>query len=74
MIDIKSMTYKQLKDWIEDLGEKAFRAKQIYEWIHVKGADSFDEMTNLSKTLRTALKEQAFFDCFKTDHTSGVQN
>ncbi len=65
MIDIKSMTYKQLKDWIEDLGEKAFRAKQIYEWIHVKGADSFDEMTNLSKTLRTALKEQAFLTVLK---------
>ena len=39
------------------IGEKAFRAKQIYEWLHVKLVDHFDEMTNLSKGLREKLKE-----------------
>ena len=42
----------------EVLGEKKFRAKQIYEWMHVRLADSFDEMTNLSKDLRQKLSEQ----------------
>lgn len=39
-------------------GEKGFRAKQIYEWIHVKMAESFGEMTNLSKTLREKLDRE----------------
>lgn len=39
------------------IGEKAFRAKQIFEWLHVKQVSSFDEMTNLSKSLREKLKE-----------------
>ena len=46
--DIKSMTLSELEVFItEVLGEKKFRAKQIYEWIHVRLVDSFDEMTNL---------------------------
>lgn len=55
--DIRSYTLKELKMEMEDLGEKAFRAKQIYEWLHVKLADSFEEMTNLSKALREKLNE-----------------
>ncbi len=43
---------------MEGIGEKAFRAKQIYEWLHVKLVDSFDEMTNLSKSLREKLDSQ----------------
>lgn len=54
-IDIKSLTLLQLQQEIERLGEKKFRAKQIYDWLHVKLADSFDEMTNLSKPFRDAL-------------------
>ena len=42
----------------EVLGEKKFRAKQIYEWMHVRLVDSFDEMTNLSKDLRKKLSER----------------
>ena len=48
-IDIKSMNQKELISFMEELGEKAFRAKQIYQWIHEKRVDSFDEMTNISK-------------------------
>ena len=43
---------------MEKIGENKFRAGQIYEWMHVKLVDSFDEMTNLSKGLREKLKEQ----------------
>ncbi len=47
--DIRAYTYEQLAAEMEQIGEKIFRAKQIYEWLHVKLADSFEEMTNLSK-------------------------
>ena len=54
--DIKSMTLPELEVFTtEVMGEKKFRAKQIYEWMHVRLADSFDEMTNLSKDLRQKL-------------------
>lgn len=58
MIDIKSLTLPELQEEMEKIGEKKFRAGQIYEWMHVKLVDSFDEMTNLSKGLREKLKEQ----------------
>ena len=56
--DIRAYNYDELKDEIASLGEKPFRAKQIYEWLHVKLADEFAEMTNLSKSLREKLEEQ----------------
>ncbi len=56
--DIKSYTFDELKKEIESIGEKGFRAKQIYEWLHVKLVDSFDEMTNLSRALREKLEAQ----------------
>ena len=54
--DIKSMTLEELRDALRDMGEPAFRAKQVYSWLH-KGARSFDEMSNLSKDLRGKLQE-----------------
>ena len=56
--DIASLTFDELKTEMESIGEKAFRAKQIYEWLHVKLADSFEEMTNLSKSLREKLDRE----------------
>ena len=56
-IDIKSLNYEELQEQLKQLGEKQFRAKQIYEWLHVKLVDSFDEMTNVSKALRDKLAE-----------------
>lgn len=56
--DIKSMTVPELKTVMEELGEKPFKAKQLYEWIHKKTADSYEEMTNLSKSLREKLAEK----------------
>ena len=52
MQDIKSLTLEELKKEMELLGEKPFRAKQIYQWMHEKLARSFDEMTNLPLSLR----------------------
>ncbi len=50
--DIKSLTLSELKEEVLSLGEPSFRAKQIYEWMHVKLVRSFKEMTNLSKAFR----------------------
>ncbi len=50
--DIKSMTLARLTEEMADLGEKPFRARQIYQWTHVKLAEGFEEMTNLSEGLR----------------------
>jgi 23S rRNA (adenine2503-C2)-methyltransferase len=50
--DIRKMSVDQLKGWMTENGEKAFRAKQIYEWIWKKSANSFAEMTNLSLATR----------------------
>ena len=55
-IDIKSLTLEELNHQMMELGEKAFRVKQIYEWLHVKLVDDFDQMSNLSKDLREKLK------------------
>ena len=57
MMDIRSMTLEELKEAMTALGEKPFRAKQIYEWLHVRLVDDFDEMTNLSRALREKLRE-----------------
>lgn len=55
-IDLKSKTIPEIEVFLAELGEPKFRAKQIFVWMH-KGVESFDEMTNLSKTLREKLNE-----------------
>ncbi len=57
-IDLRSLTKKEIKEIVECLGEKAFRAKQLYEWIQ-KGVNDFEEMSNMPKKLRDTLKENA---------------
>ena len=56
--DIRAYTYEQLQAEMAAIGEKKFRAKQLYEWLHVKLAGSFDEMTNLSRELREKLDRE----------------
>ena len=55
--DIKSMTLEEVTAEMTALGEKSFRAKQLYDWLHVKLAESFDDMSTLSKDLRQKLKD-----------------
>ena len=64
-IDIKSLNLKELSELVLSMGEKSFRAKQIYEWLHVKQVTSFDEMTNLSKKFVEQLKEQCLLIALK---------
>ncbi len=59
MTDIKQMTKDELRAYFMELGEKSFRADQVFSWIHEKHCSSFSEMTNLSKQLREKLSETA---------------
>ncbi|MDR2205446.1 MAG: 23S rRNA (adenine(2503)-C(2))-methyltransferase RlmN [Flavobacteriaceae bacterium] len=55
MQDIRTLSLNQLTDYFEKIGEKPFRAKQVYDWLWSKNLHSFEEMTNLSKNLREHL-------------------
>ncbi|MCR5118433.1 MAG: 23S rRNA (adenine(2503)-C(2))-methyltransferase RlmN [Lachnospiraceae bacterium] len=54
--NIRELDYEGIKALVESLGEKSFRAKQLYDWLHVKCADGFGEMTDLSLSLRQKLE------------------
>lgn len=56
-MDIRSMNLEEMEALAISLGEKAFRGKQLFQWVHEKQADDFDEMTNLSAAFREKLKK-----------------
>lgn len=56
-IDIRSMYMDELENWMKAEGQPAFRAKQVFQWLHEKYVASAEEMTNLPKDLRTKLGE-----------------
>lgn len=56
IVDIRSLSFNDLQERLEGLGEKKFRARQIYEWLWMKSCVDFDQMSNLSKELREKLK------------------
>ncbi len=55
--EIKNFTREELVEWFEQRGEKSFRAGQIFKWLYLRQANSFDEMTDIGKELRETLKE-----------------
>ncbi len=55
--NIRALSLEELKEYLETIGEKKFRSKQVWEWLWKKHAHSFDAMTNLSLELRTKLSE-----------------
>ncbi len=59
-IDIRSLSFEELDRLITNLGEKSFRSKQIYEWLHKKFISDFSEMTNISKATIEKLTELAY--------------
>ena len=58
-VNLKDLTKGELQEFCEDLGLQSFRSDQIFQWLYQKGVHSFDEMTNLSKDLRSRLKDVA---------------
>ena len=65
MKDLKSMTTEELSRYLHKKGEKAFRAKQIFKWIHKMHVDSIDDMTDISLLLRETLKKECLFTGIK---------
>ncbi|MEM5781201.1 MAG: 23S rRNA (adenine(2503)-C(2))-methyltransferase RlmN, partial [Lawsonibacter sp.] len=59
VVDIKSMTLEELTLWFQEHGEPTFRAKQVFRWLY-RGVTSFEEMSDLSKSLRQMLSETCF--------------
>lgn len=60
MINLNDYTLEELEKYIDQLGEKKFHAKQIFKWLHREKANTFDEMTDISKSLRDKLKENTY--------------
>ncbi len=64
MVNLKDLTFEELKEFVVSIGEKPFRAKQIFSWLH-KPVTSFDEMTDLSVNLRKKLSEISYITSLK---------
>lgn len=71
MKNIRQLSQEELAAYFEQLGEKRFRSGQVWDWLWVHHVSSFEEMTNLSHTLRQKLKENFTFPAVRVDH---VQN
>lgn len=66
-IDLLSLTYEELEQFLLDMGEKKFRAGQIYDAVFGKGVKNINDITNLSKNLRLRLEEKCFIDDLKIE-------
>lgn len=64
LIDLKNLEYDELVDFLLSIGEKKFRAEQIFSWL-MKGITSYDEMSNISKQTRQKLEEVSFVSSMK---------
>ncbi|MBP7173269.1 MAG: 23S rRNA (adenine(2503)-C(2))-methyltransferase RlmN [Cloacibacterium sp.] len=67
MKDIRTLSLDQLKEYFVSLGEKPFRAKQVYDWLWSKNLHSIDEMTNLSKDLRERISKEYVINPISVD-------
>lgn len=67
--NIRHLTCEELAGYFEQIGEKTFRAKQVYEWLWLKQAQSFEGMTNLSKELRAKLSEHFTLPALQVETT-----
>jgi len=65
--DIRKLSRVELTDWFKAMNQQGFRAKQVYDWLWQKGAHTFGEMTNLSKSLRSVLDEHFIINAIRED-------
>lgn len=65
--DIRALSKEELRDFFEQIGDKAFRGNQVYEWLWSKGSQSFNEMTNLSKDTRAQLEANFVINHIEVD-------
>lgn len=66
--DIRSLSKEELRDFFVSQGDKAFRGNQVYEWLWSKGAHTFEDMSNLSKTTREMLENNFVINHIKVDN------
>lgn len=66
-MDIRSLYIDELKSLMTDMGQPAFKAGQLFDWMHKKHVESYDEMTNLSKDLREKLKKEQPYTVLKLE-------
>src|ERR1043165_6120060 len=66
--DIRKLKLEELKEFFISKGDKAFRAQQVYEWLWMKSAKDFDQMTNISLPTREMLKENFVINHIKVDN------
>ena len=64
---ISSYTEPQLAELVKEMGQPAFRAKQLFKWLHEKQARSFSEMTDQPKAFLAALEERFFIETLETE-------
>ena len=65
--DIRALSKEELRDFFVEIGDKAFRGNQVYEWLWSKGLHSFDAMTNISKETRAHLEANFVINHIKVD-------
>lgn len=65
-INLKDLTFGEMCELVSEMGEAKFRAKQIFEWIY-RGVESFDDMSNISKSLREKLAERTYIGKLKIE-------
>ena len=65
--DIRALTKGQIQEYFESIGEPKFRAKQVYEWLWQRGAKDFEEMTNLSLSLRRQMQDDFVINHIRVD-------
>ena len=65
--NIRNLSLVELQDYFGTLGEKKFRVKQVWEWLWQKHANTFEDMSNLSKDLRTTLENTFSLSPVKLD-------
>lgn len=63
--DIKSMTLSELREELKALGEPKYRTDQLYQWMHVKLATDYEEMTNIPQKLRDLCRERFWYSCVR---------
>ena len=63
--NIKNYNLDELQEIVQELGEKKYRAEQIFNWLYKENVQSFDEMTNLPNSFREKLKEKFELHIFK---------
>ena len=66
-LSINSLTREELGKYIFDLGEKKYRAKQLWKWLYVNGVKSFNEMSDISVKLRDKLNSELLFNRLSID-------